>query len=176
MVALHLEGGHAVAERLAGAGVPVVDQPPETGQAGPAQQTVDMAIVATHALIYSDDAPATRAFLRDVLQWPAVGSQGPTDSPDEQDWLVFATGQGELGVHPTRVGEGERAFETPAHHEVSLVCDDLEATMAELAGRGARFTGEPQDRGFGVAVGVAVPGSVDILLYQPHHPTAFDLA
>ncbi len=29
-------------------------------------------ITAVHTLIYSDDAPATRAFLRDVLQWPFV--------------------------------------------------------------------------------------------------------
>ena len=29
-------------------------------------------ITSIHTLIYSDDAPATRAFLRDVLGWPYV--------------------------------------------------------------------------------------------------------
>ena len=28
-------------------------------------------ITAVHTLIYSDDAPATRAFFRDVLGWPS---------------------------------------------------------------------------------------------------------
>ena len=30
------------------------------------------AIKAVHTLVYSDDPPATRAFLRDVLGWPFV--------------------------------------------------------------------------------------------------------
>jgi len=34
-----------------------------------------------HALIYSDDPPATRAFLRDVLDWPFVDAHG--------GWLIF---------------------------------------------------------------------------------------
>ena len=29
-------------------------------------------ITAVHTLIYSDDPEATRAFLRDVLEWPYV--------------------------------------------------------------------------------------------------------
>jgi catechol 2,3-dioxygenase-like lactoylglutathione lyase family enzyme len=29
-------------------------------------------ITSIHTLIYSDDAPATRAFLRDVLDWEYV--------------------------------------------------------------------------------------------------------
>ncbi len=54
-------------------------------------------ITSIHSLIYSDDAPATRAFLRDVLGWPFVedvhgGGAG---------WLIFQSGPSELGVHPT---------------------------------------------------------------------------
>ena len=54
-------------------------------------------ITSIHTLIYSDDAPATRAFLRDVLDLPYVedalgGGAG---------WLIFKTGGSEMGVHPT---------------------------------------------------------------------------
>lgn len=136
-------------------------------------------ITAVHTLIYSDDAPATRAFLKDVLRWgfiaePQAGDETPRDqdsgSQDPADWLIFTTGPSELGVHPTSSGEwtGER------RHEITLMCDDLEATMTELRGRGAEFSTEPQDMGFGIVAMLKVPGADDILLYQPRHATAYD--
>jgi catechol 2,3-dioxygenase-like lactoylglutathione lyase family enzyme len=127
-------------------------------------------ITAVHTLIYSDDAPATRAFLRDVLQWPYVvhTESGP-------GWLIFKTGPSEMGVHPTSwEWEGEKGS-TPRHHSISLACDDIEATVADLKGRGAEFSGEVQDFGFGPAISMKVPAADDILLYQPGHETAFDL-
>ena len=54
-------------------------------------------ITALHTLIYSDDAAATRAFLRDVV--------GLAHVDDGEGWLIFRTGPSELGVHPTS-GEG----------------------------------------------------------------------
>lgn len=121
-------------------------------------------ITAMHTLIYSDDAPATRAFLRDVLQLPYVDDGG--------DWLIFRSGPSELGVHPTT---GEGGFHAPRHQSISLMCDDLEATMSELGGRGAEFTTEPVDRGFGVVVFMKVPGADDIMLYEPRHAVAHSL-
>ena len=53
-------------------------------------------ITALHALIYSDDPPATRAFLRDVLGWPSV-----EDPASGGGWLIFRSGPSEVGVHPT---------------------------------------------------------------------------
>ncbi len=41
-------------------------------------------IKAVHTLIYSDDAEATRAFLRDVLGWPSV-----QDTSSTPDWPIF---------------------------------------------------------------------------------------
>jgi hypothetical protein len=55
------------------------------------------------------------------------------------------------------------------------MCDDIEATMAELGARGARFSGSVEDMGFGLGVNVEVPGADDILLYEPRHPTGYDL-
>lgn len=137
-------------------------------------------ITAVHTLIYSDDPTATRDFLKDVLRWPFVAEPGRGDegrrsggdsgSQDPADWLIFATGPSELGVHPTQAGD----FTTQRHHEIALVCDDIEATVAELTGRGATFTSGPTDMGFGLAAFVQVPGADDLMIYQPKHVTAYD--
>jgi catechol 2,3-dioxygenase-like lactoylglutathione lyase family enzyme len=54
-------------------------------------------ITSIHTLIYSDDAPATRAFLRDVLGWRYVEDAAGRGA----GWLIFKTGRSELGEHPT---------------------------------------------------------------------------
>lgn len=128
-------------------------------------------ITALHTLVYSDDATATRAFFKDVLQWPYV-TEG---SDDPAEWLIFATGRSELGVHPTAGEHGGQAWTSPKHHAIAVMCDDLDATMAELSGRGAEFDGEPQEMGFGRGINLRVPGADDMLLYQPRHATAYDL-
>ena len=137
-------------------------------------------ITAVHNLVYSDDAPATRAFFRDVLQWPCVtdgttsDDTDATDATDDADaWLIFGTGPSELGVHPTRGPEGS-SWSSPRHHAISLMCDDLRATMDELIARGAVFTTDPTDRGFGLVAMMAVPGADEIQLYEPRHTTAYD--
>ncbi len=124
-------------------------------------------VTAVHTLIYSDDAPATRAFLRDVLGWPFV------DAHD--GWLIFKTGPSELGVHPTQgVHEGEE-YTSPRKHAISLMCDDVAATMKDLKAKGAEFRGEPVDYGFGIGVLMALPGADDIFLYEARHPKAYEL-
>lgn len=127
-------------------------------------------IKAVHLLIYSDDAPATRAFLRDVLGWSYV--QDPTATPP---WLIFKSGPSEIGVHPTTDSYEGKVYSSPRHHSISLMCDDVAATKAELESKGATFSGEIEDMGFGLAVNLNVPGADDILLYQPKHPEAHNL-
>lgn len=126
-------------------------------------------IAAIHLLIYSDDAEATRAFLRDVIGWPYV------EEPDSGGWLIFKSGPSELGVHPTHQSHGEVTYDNPRQHSISLMCDDLSRTMAELEGRGAEFTGPVEEQRFGITVMLKVPGADDIMLYEPRHPTGFDL-
>ena len=142
-------------------------------------------ITAIHTLVYSDDPAATRAFCKDVLRWPfaSEGARGDagtggagTGGSDPAEWLIFKTGPSELGVHPTSGEHEGQAWTSPRHHSVSVVCDDLDATMAELADRGAEFAGEPRDMGFGYGVLLHVPGTDDMLLYEPRHATAYDLA
>ena len=118
-------------------------------------------ITAVHTLIYADDADRARAFFRDVLRWPHVDAGG--------GWLIFRTGASELGVHPTDHG-------APQHHQVSLMCDDIEATVAELRDRGVTFTQDVRDDGFGLTAVFTLPGAGEMMMYQPRHPSAYDLA
>jgi catechol 2,3-dioxygenase-like lactoylglutathione lyase family enzyme len=116
-------------------------------------------ITAVHTLIYADDPEAARVFFRDVLGFPAVDTGG--------GWLIFRTGPSELGVHPRSWEHEGRSGATDQQFDVSLMCDDLEATMAELAGRGAEFRGGVEDAGWGRTVRLAVPGAREMILYQP---------
>ena len=127
-------------------------------------------LTGVHTLIYSDDPEATRAFLRDVLGWPYV------EHPEsESGWLIFGTGPSELGVHPTSYTHEGTDYSHPRHHAISLMCDDIEATVAELEGRGAHFTGPVEDFGYGLGTNLEVPGADEIFVYEPRHPTAYDL-
>jgi predicted enzyme related to lactoylglutathione lyase len=118
-------------------------------------------ITAIHTLVYADDADRARAFFRDVLQWPHVDTGG--------GWLIFRTGPSELGVHPTSEGD----WSTVEKHEISFVCDDIEATIADLRSRGAEFRGDIQDEGFGLTIQLQVPGGPEVMLYQPtYNPPA----
>lgn len=112
-----------------------------------------MAIIGTHALVYTSEPEAVRRIFRDVLGLDHVTAG--------EGWLIFALPPAEVGVHP-----GE------AHHELSLLCDNIDVTVSELRSKGVEFRGDPVDRGWGVVATMALPGGLDVLLYEPRHPTA----
>ena len=114
-----------------------------------------MAITGAHVLLYTTEAEALRATLRDVFGWKHVDAG--------EGWLVFALPPAELGVHPSG---------GPTHHELSLTCDDVEATKEQLEAEGVEFRGDPRDMGFGFGTTMLLPGGVEMLLYEPRHPTA----
>ncbi|NND03020.1 MAG: extradiol dioxygenase [Acidimicrobiia bacterium] len=116
-----------------------------------------MAITGAHVLLYSAHADELRSLLGDVFEWRSVDAGG--------GWLIFGLPPAEVAVHPA---------DKPSH-ELSLMCDDLAATMTELSDRGVVFDGEPNDEGWGVVVTMILPGDVRMLLYEPRHPTALDL-
>jgi catechol 2,3-dioxygenase-like lactoylglutathione lyase family enzyme len=127
-------------------------------------------ITSIHTLIYSEDPPATRAFLRDVLGWPCV--EHPESEPG---WLIFRSGASEMGVHPTTSEWEGKTYSYPVHHEISLMCDDVAKTRAELEAKGATFDGDVEDQGFGLTTMMNLPGAGHIMLYEPTHPTAYNL-
>ena len=113
-----------------------------------------MAITGAHALLYTSQPDELRTVLRDVIGWKCVDA--------DDGWLIFALPPAELGVHPA---------ETPSH-ELTLMCDDLDATVAELRAKGIEFRGEPEDQGFGIVMTMVLPSDVEVMLYEPRHATA----
>ena len=103
---------------------------PTASESAPARTsapTMTSMITALHTLVYAEDAETARAFFRDVLGFPAADTGG--------GWLIFKTGPSELGVHPSSWEYQGQTGGTDQHFDVSLMCDDLEATMAELPPR-----------------------------------------
>ncbi len=119
-----------------------------------------MAITGAHALLYTSEPEAVRAILRDVFGWKHV------DAGD--GWLIFALPPAELGVHPA---EGT-TFDSGVRHQLTLMCDDVNATIAELRDKGIDVRGEPEDEGYGITVTLALPGGLEMMLYEPRHDTA----
>jgi catechol 2,3-dioxygenase-like lactoylglutathione lyase family enzyme len=110
-------------------------------------------ITGAHAVLFTRDAQALRALLRDTLELPSVDAGG--------GWLIFALPPAEVAAHPA--GEGGR-------HELYLMCDDIHATVAELKAKGAEFRREVSDEGFGLVTAIALPGGGELGLYEPRHP------
>ncbi len=119
-----------------------------------------MAITGTHMLLYTSEPEALRAVLRDVMGWPHVDAG--------EGWLIFALPPAELGVHPA---EGP-THEGGTRHQLTLMCDDIGTTVAELRAKGLEVRGEPADVGWGVSTTLVLPGGVDVMLYEPRHVTA----
>jgi hypothetical protein len=113
-----------------------------------------MAVNGAHVLLFSPEADAVRAVLSETFGWSNV------DAGD--GWLIFALPPAEVAVHPA---------DAPAQ-EMYLMCDDLDATIADLRSKGVEFRGEPADRGWGVVTTMVLPGGLEMGLYQPRHPTA----
>ena len=111
-----------------------------------------MTITGAHVLLYTPEADTLRAVLRDALGLEHVDAG--------EGWLIFALPPAELGVHPS---------DGATTHELSLMCDDIEATVAELRAKGIEIRGEPEDRGYGIVVKMVLPGGVAVDLYKPHH-------
>ena len=111
-------------------------------------------INGVHVLIYSQQAEAVRAFLRDTVGWKHVD--------DGAGWLIFALPPTELAVHPT---------DGPVVHELTLMCDDIRATMDELTAKGVEFVTPVSDEGWGLVTRFRLAGDETMMLYEPRHPT-----
>jgi predicted enzyme related to lactoylglutathione lyase len=127
---------------------------------------MDAVITGYHSIIYSDDPEATRAFLRDVLGWPHIDAGG--------GWLIFKTPPSEVGVHPTQGEEGQ-VWATIPHAQVSLMCDDIDETLAELRAKGVEVSDDITEEPYGRVSSLVVPGAGEMMIYQPHHELAHAL-
>jgi len=108
-------------------------------------------ITGAHVMIFTRDEAADRAFLRDVLELPCVDAGG--------GWLIFRLPPTELGVHG-----GERND----HHQVYLICDDLDSELARLRGKGV-ICEEPKSASWGRFTDIPLPGGGSVGLYEARH-------
>jgi len=111
-------------------------------------------IFGAHFILYSRDADADRAFLRDVLGFKSVDAG--------HGWLIFALPPTEAAVHPTQ--ENDRC-------ELYFMCTDLTAEIEALKTRGAACSQVHEQR-WGSVTMIRLPGGGEVGLYQPKHPTA----
>jgi len=108
-------------------------------------------LTGAHAIIYSANAEADRAFFRDVLKLENVDVGG--------GWLIFGLPPAELAVHPA--AENGR-------HELYLMCDDVQAFVGEMKKRGVSC-GAVTDQRWGLLTEVTLPGGGKLGVYQPRH-------
>ena len=111
-------------------------------------------IFGTHFILYSRNAEADRAFLRDTLQFASVDAG--------HGWLIFALPPGELAVHPT--ADQEKT-------ELYLLSNGLRADIAKLKENNATCS-EIQEARWGSTVKLTLPSGTSIGLYEPKHALA----
>jgi hypothetical protein len=108
-------------------------------------------IIGAHSIVYSRSAEADRAFLRDVLGLPHVDAG--------EGWLIFGLPPAEVAVHPHDGND---------RHELYLMCEDVNALVANLARRNVACT-PIQNQGWGLLTHVSLPGGGKLGVYQPRH-------
>ena len=108
-------------------------------------------INGAHGVLYSQDAAADRAFLRDFLGLPNV------DAGD--GWLIFGLPPSEVAVHPAPGG---------GRHELFFLCEQVEALVGELTARGVTCSAI-EEFDWGRLTRVALPGGSDIGIYEARH-------
>ncbi len=108
-------------------------------------------IIGAHSIIYSKNSDADRAFLRDVIGFPNVDVGG--------GWLIFGLPPGEIAIHP---GEANDV------HEFYLMCDDIEAFVADMEAHGVDYS-PVSSQGWGMLTEVTMPGGGKLGVYQPRH-------
>jgi predicted enzyme related to lactoylglutathione lyase len=104
-------------------------------------------------VVFTKGAEALRAFFGDVLGLSSVDAGG--------GWPVFALPAAELAAHPA---EG-------AHHKIYLMCDDIDATVADLKGKGVTFTRPITDTDWGRLTAIQLPDGDELAVYEPRHPS-----
>lgn len=110
-----------------------------------------MKITGAHAILYSKNSDADRAFLRDVIGFPHVDVGG--------GWLIFGLPASEVAVHPSDENDV---------HELYLMVDDVDGFIAAMKAKKIACT-PVANQGWGLLTSVALPGGGKLGVYQPRH-------
>jgi catechol 2,3-dioxygenase-like lactoylglutathione lyase family enzyme len=117
-------------------------------------------IKGAHVLLFSNDADADRAFLRDVLQFRAVDAG--------HGWLIFALPPSEVAVHPI---DGPEAAVPELRASLYLMCDDIRAFITSMEAKKVACSSIVTER-WGLRTSMKLPSGGELGVYQPTHPTA----
>ena len=108
-------------------------------------------IIGAHTIIYSKNPEKDRAFLRDVLRFPHVDVGA--------GWLIFSLPPSEVAVHLAEKNDVQEFF---------LMCDDVEALIAEMAQHNIACT-PVHKMDWGLLTQLTLPGGGKLGIYQPRH-------
>ena len=104
-----------------------------------------------HAVVFTKNAAADRAFLRDILSLPNIDAGN--------GWLIFGLPPSEIAFHPGEQND---------RHELYFMCDDVEAFIKKMREEGIAC-GSIKDEGWGLLSDLTLPGGGKIGVYQPRH-------
>src|SRR5581483_4821551 len=108
-------------------------------------------IIGAHTILYSKNAEADRAFLRDVLKFTHVDVG--------HGWLIFGLPPSEVAVHPAG---------SNGKHELYFMCNDVEALVETMRTRSVE-TAPIQDQGWGLVTQITLPSGGKLPVYEPRH-------
>lgn len=108
-------------------------------------------LTGAHMILYSKNAEADRAFLRDTLQLPNVDIGA--------GWLIFALPNSEVAIHPA---EGD------AKHELYLMCQDILAFVGAMKRHGIECSPVSHEP-WGLLTQLRLPGGGRLGVYEPRH-------
>jgi catechol 2,3-dioxygenase-like lactoylglutathione lyase family enzyme len=115
-------------------------------------------INGAHVILYSKDAEADRAFLRDHL--------GLTHVDAGDGWLIFKLPPSEIAVHPT---------DSEPNYGFYFMCDSIDETLRELTAGGVQLSRPISEERWGRLAAIRLPGGSDLAVYEPRHPVAHAL-
>jgi hypothetical protein len=113
-------------------------------------------ITGAHAILFSKNADADRAFFRDVFKYRFADAG--------HGWLIFALPPAEIAFHPS--DENDK-------HELYLMCDDVNALVADMNERGVATAPLREER-WGILTAITMPSGSKLGIYQPKHASPLD--
>jgi hypothetical protein len=112
-------------------------------------------INGAHAILYSDNADATRTALAKVLGTRSVDAGG--------GWADLRAAPGRARRPPGRGGRPGRAVPSLRRRR---------RHRGRLQAEGIEIARPISDQGWGLLTAITLPGGIELGLYQPSHPTA----
>ena len=109
-------------------------------------------IIGAHVMLKSKNDIADKAFLTDVLKLSSIDAG--------EGFLIFGLPPTEVAVHESEQNDA---------HELYLMCESIEAFVAEMQRLGVPAT-PPVNQGWGTLTEVVLPGGGKLSVYEPRHP------